>query len=105
MNIPQIKSTLAILLVIIIGTPLVTCLQLYSVGELQGGFQGFANAFVHGLFNATMLAIGWLLFRSPFAGKITEILQASKTITPSGAVTEQSTKVTVQDPTPQDEKK
>lgn len=91
MTIPQVKSTALSVLAILIGAPLLTCLQLYWSHELHG-WSDVPDALNHSSFSAFWLAIGWLFFKSPFASKFTELLQ-TKTY-PSGATEQTSVKIT-----------
>lgn len=97
MMIPQIRSAAVNILIIMIGGPLAGAYFAWQTGELTSWTQ-FWPAIEHGGLASTMMAIGWLLMRSPFAGKITELLQQAKTTAPSGAVTEKTTKVVLTEP-------
>jgi len=97
MVIPQIKSTATMVALILVGVPMATCVHLYFTGELKG-WAGLPDALNHATFTALMTACGWILFRSPFAGKITELLQTSTT--PAGATTTTSLKVSEPAPEP-----
>lgn len=88
MVIPQIRNTLAGVLTILLGSPAVTVFHLWLSGELKG-WHDLPDVLNHSMFTASMIAIGWVLFRSPFAGKITEILQ--QTTTPTKQTTTQVT--------------
>lgn len=52
---------------------------------------GFGDFTVH----AVMTTVGWFFFRSPWAAQISEFSGEKTTTAPSGAVTKESTKVTV----------
>jgi len=90
MMIPQVKNTIVAVGLILVGVPSATCLHLYLSGELRGWAQ-LPDALNHASFTALMTAVGWILFKSPFAGKITELLNT--TTTPQGAVSTTSLKI------------
>lgn len=89
--VPQIKNSVVAVLVILIGIPLAECLHLYLTGELKG-WAGIPDALNHASFTGFMAAIFWIFFKSPFAGRITELLQT--TTTPSGIQQQTSVKIT-----------
>ncbi len=93
--IPQIKITLLNLLIILIGGPLAGAYFAYQAGELHDWAQ-LPGALLHGGFASFMLAIGWLLMRSPYSGRIMELL--STRTTPQGA--KEETKLSIQEPVP-----
>lgn len=95
--IPQVKNAAITVLVILVGLPLFTVFQLNSVGEVHG-FSGAWEIIQHTFFNTCMFALGWIFFKSPFAGKFTEILTQTSTKLPSGVTKEQMTSITVQEP-------
>ena len=100
MMIHQIRSTLTGVLTILIGVPLFTVFQMNSLGEISA-LHPWADAWTiitHTFFNVCMIAVGWIFFKSPFAGKLTEIVQSVTATSPSGAVKQTDTKVTVQEP-------
>lgn len=75
--VPQIKSTVLSVLVILIGAPLAGAYFSWQTGELHN-FHELGNALTHGFFGAFMLSIGWVFFRSPFSGRITEVLMEAR---------------------------
>lgn len=89
--IPQIKNSIATVAVILVGVPAATCLHLWLTGELHGWAE-LPDALNHSSFTALMASVFWLFFKSPFAGKITEIL--SSTTSSSGAQKISSVKIT-----------
>lgn len=93
--IPQIKSTLLNMLIILIGGPLLGAYFAWQSGELHGWSQ-FPDALTHGSFASAMLAIGWLLMKSPFSGRIMELLTTKET--PDGAVATTTLKITEPEP-------
>jgi hypothetical protein len=97
--VPQVKSSLVIVAVILVGTPLATLYTLNLTGEVHG-FPGAWVIIQHSMFPAFMSAVGWILFRSPFAGKITEILQQSTKTDAAGAVTQKETSIKITEPAP-----
>ena len=99
MMVPQIKNTVVTLVVSLVGVPLFTVFQLNSVGEIHG-FSGAWQIIQHTFFNTCMIAVGWIFFKSPFAGKLTEILQETNTSIPGGGVKQQTTSIKIQDPDP-----
>lgn len=99
MMIPQIRNTLVNVLIILIGGPLAGAYFAWQTGELTRWNQ-FWPAVEHGGLASTMMAIGWLLMRSPYAGRITELLQQRKTTDPSGTVKDETVKVVVREPEP-----
>jgi hypothetical protein len=76
--IPQIRNTVACLLAILIGAPLLGAYFAWQTGEIHD-FHDLGHALTHGLFGAVMMAIGWIFFRSPFGGRITELILSAKT--------------------------
>lgn len=88
--IPQVKSTVLALVTILLGAPLLTCWQLHEIGELKT-WSALPDALNHGLWSGLWFAVGWLLFKSPVAGKFTELLATSKA--PDGTVKELSVKI------------
>ncbi len=96
---PQIKSTVVNLLIILIGGPLLGAYFAYQTGELHDWAQ-LPNALSHGGFASFMLAIGWLCMRSPWSGRIMELL-TTKT-TPGGA--KETTAVKITEPNTPEEK-
>jgi hypothetical protein len=88
---PQVKSVLLNLLIIIAGGPFLGAYFAWQTGELTS-LQQLPGALQHGIFASIMMAIGWLLMRSPWAGKVTELLQVKTS--PSGVVQETSIKIT-----------
>ncbi len=97
MQIPQIKSTVKCVLIILIGSPIAGVYFAWQTGELHEWKQ-LPDALTHGGFAAVMLSIGWILFRSPYASKITELLQ----ITPGPKGTAPTmTKLTISEPIPE----
>jgi hypothetical protein len=93
--IPQIKSTVANMLIILIGGPLLGAYFAWQTGELHEWAQ-FPNALTHGSFASAMLAIGWLLLKSPFAPRITELLQTQTK--PDGTVATSTLKIIEPEP-------
>jgi len=89
--IPQIKTSLLSVVAILIGVPAAECLHLYLTGELKGWAQ-LPDALNHSSFTALMAAIFWIFFKSPFAGRITELLQT--TTTAGGLQQQTSVKIT-----------
>jgi hypothetical protein len=69
----MIKNPIVILLVILIGAPLAGAYFAWQVGELTSWTQ-FTQIILHGSLASVMLAIGWLFFKSPWSGSITELL-------------------------------
>lgn len=100
MKVPQIRNTLLCVLTIMIGGPLMGAYFAWQTGELHS-FAQLGSALQHGAFGGFMMALGWIFFRSPFAGKITELLSAAKTVEPDGTVTEQAAKLTISEPEPE----
>ena len=99
MIIPQIRSVVINLLIILIGGPLAGAYFAWQTGEVPDWHHLWA-ILQHGGLASSMMAIGWLLMRSPYAGKITELL--STTTAPSGAV--QTTAVKITEPAPSEPK-
>ena len=97
MVIPQLKSTAVMVALILVGVPMATCFHMYLSGELHG-WEQLPDALNHASFTALMAACGWILFRSPFAGKITELLNT--TTTPQGGTSTTSIKVSEPAPEP-----
>jgi hypothetical protein len=92
--IPQIRSVAINVLIILVGGPLAGAYFAWQTGELTSWSQ-FLSIIQHGSLASSMLAIGWLLMRSPYSARITELL--STTTAPSGAV--QTTTVKITEPT------
>ena len=94
--IPQIKNTVTCILVILIGSPLAGAYFAWQTGELHT-WSDLWVSLSHGAFAAVMLSIGWLLFKSPFSGRVSELLMTTKT-TPQG--TERTTSLKIAEPMP-----
>jgi Na+/phosphate symporter len=98
MMIPQIRTTLTTVLIILIGVPLFTVFQLWGLGELHT-FQAAWTFISHSFFNVCMVAVGWIFMRSPFASKLTEIVQSATSKSADGTVLKQvDTTVKVTEP-------
>src|SRR5271166_4599720 len=95
MVIPQIRNTLINLLLILIGGPLAGAYFAWQTGEIPDWRHLWA-ILQHGALASAMMAIGWLLMRSPYAGKFTELL--STTTTAQGATS--TTSVKISEPAP-----
>jgi hypothetical protein len=89
--IPQIKNTVLCLLVILLGAPLAGAYFAWQTGEIHS-FADLWTALQHGLFSAVMMAIGWILLKSPWAGRVTELVLSQKSA--KGAETTATLKVT-----------
>ena len=89
--IPQIKNTILCLVVILVGAPLSGAFFAWQTGELHS-FQDLWIALQHGLFSAVMMAIGWILLKSPWAGRVTELVLSQKSA--KGAESTTTLKVT-----------
>lgn len=98
--IPQIRSTLTMVLTILIGVPVFTVFQLWTLGEISPmhPWQDASRIVAHSFFGTVMLAVGWIFFKSPFASKLTEIVQASTATSSKGVVTQTETKVSITEP-------
>lgn len=99
--IAQLKNTVLILTIILIGVPLASAFFQYSHGEIKT-WAATGDALQHGLFDAFWTAVGWLLFKSPWASTLTEILahEKSSETTPGGGTKtmDKTTKITVDGP-------
>ncbi len=91
MMIPQIKNTILCLVVILAGAPLAGAYFAWQTGEIHS-FQDLWTALQHGMFSAVMMAIGWVLLKSPWAGRVTELVLSQKSA--KGAETTATLKVT-----------
>ena len=100
MMIPQIKSTLLSIVTIMVGGPLMGAYFAWQTGELHN-FNQLAVSLQHGAFGGVMMAIGWIFLRSPFAGRITELLATAKSTQPDGTVKEEAAKMTISEPEPE----
>lgn len=95
--IPQIRSTITTVVVILVGVPVFTIFQLNALGEINGWAAAWTIV-QHTFFNTCMIAVGWIFFKSPFAGKLTEIVQSVTATSPTGAMKQTTTSVTVSEP-------
>ena len=91
MVIPQVRSVLINLAIIVIGGPLAGAYFAWQTGELTSWSQ-FWPVIQHGSLASAMLAIGWLLMKSPYSARITELLNTS--VSPTGATTTTAVKIT-----------
>lgn len=91
---PQIKNTIINLLIILIGGPFAGLYFSWQTGELMGWAQ-VPNALTHGIFGSSMLAIGWLLMKSPYSSRIMELL-GTKTNSAQGTKETVQVKITDQ---------
>jgi hypothetical protein len=89
--IPQVRSVLINILIILIGGPLAGAYFAWQTGELTSWSQ-FWPVIQHGSLASAMLAVGWLLMKSPYSARITELLNTSTT--PSGATVTTAVKIT-----------
>ena len=100
-TVPQIRSTAYTMLAIFLLAPLFTAWQLQMMDEFHvTTWTGFMDYLKHASLSSFWMAIGWLFLRSPFAGKITEIMSAAHSIAPDGTQTNKSTKLTITEPVP-----
>lgn len=103
MVIPQLKNTAATVAIIFVGIPLLNCYLMYGNGDLQS-WDMLPHALAHSSFAAFWACVGWLLFRSPWAGKLTELLMTQKT-TKGDEIKERTIKLTADDIAPPVEEK
>lgn len=100
-TIPQIKSTAFTMLAIFLLAPLFTAWQLQMMGEFHVTTRaGLWDFCVHAATSSFWLSVGWLFVRSPFAGKITELLTAAHSVAPDGTKTDKSAKLIITEPSP-----
>jgi hypothetical protein len=95
--IPQIKSTALNILMILFAAPLAYVFYAYTANQIHvwADVPAILN---RGVFGAVMMAIGWLLMKSPFSTRITELL-STKTLA-SGAQETTEMKITESNPPP-----
>lgn len=95
---PQIKNPWLICLVILLGSPVVTLYYLYEAGEVTSWVQ-MGLVLQHALPNALMAVVGWILFRSPWAAQISQLIISQQS--QQGDVrASKETKVTLESPVP-----
>lgn len=97
MVIPQIKHTVTSIVLIFAGVPMLSCLHLYMLGELRHWNQ-FPDALNHSLFTAVFTSFGWILFKSPFAARFTELGVKEESKAADGTVVTKTTSVVVSEP-------
>lgn len=100
MNIPQIKSTIINLCIILIGIPIAALGALYVGGELKTWSQ-IPSVLDHSLLAAVGAACGWLGMRSPFAARFTSLMVSEKGKDSQGVETSKETKVEISEPVEQ----
>ncbi len=94
--IPQVKNSLVSIAVIFLGIPVMNCYIMYGNGDLQTWTQ-LPHALAHSSFAAFWACVGWILFKSPFSGKLTELL-VTQTASKGDLSTTKITKLTLSEP-------
>lgn len=101
----QIKKTATIFLVLLVGSPVSTCLHLWATGHFSGCRLTYCpellDALDHAAFTSSAIAFGWLFMQSPFASRITQILETKDLPDGEGQVV---TKVKITEPSKPEEK-
>ena len=92
----QLRNKYLIVPAVLVGSFFLTLLHLYASGEFKG-WSDFPDVANHASFSATMMTIGWLFLRSPWAARITQVMGETKESGPAGDTTTQM-KVTVEQP-------
>lgn len=96
LRIPQLRNPWLIIPAILVVSVLTSYYTAYNSGQLQHWSQ-FQMVLPDFLLHAVMQMAGWILLRSPWAGKITEILASSSAPGPDGPTTT-TAKVTISEP-------
>ena len=96
MMIKQARNPILIIPAVLVGSFFFTMFHLWLSGEFKG-WADIADVANHASFTATMMTVGWIFLRSPWAGKITEMI-GTQSVPGPGGPTVSTAKVTISEP-------